>query len=167
MAPYEALYEHKCRSPITWFKASERKLLGLKMVQEAIIKIRLIQGRLLVAQSRQKSYIDHKGRDLKLEVGDHVFLKVSPTKGILRFNKIGKLSLRYIKPFELLEKITVAAYRLVLPQDLSSIHLVFHVFVLCKYNPDPSHVICYEEIHLGDGLSYEKVLVEILDKLVK
>ena len=77
MAPYEALYGHTCRSPICWDEVGERKL-GLEIVQIIVDKIKLIRGRMKAAQSRQKSYADKKRRKLGLEVGDHVFLKVSP-----------------------------------------------------------------------------------------
>uniref|UniRef100_A0A2N9G885 RNA-directed DNA polymerase n=1 Tax=Fagus sylvatica TaxID=28930 RepID=A0A2N9G885_FAGSY len=115
MAPYEALY-------------------GLD-------KIKLIRGRMKAAQSRQKSYADKKRRKLELEVGDHVFLKVSPWKGVARFGKKGKLSPRYVGPFEILERVGPVAYRLALPPALSKIHDVFHVSALRKYIPHPSHVL--------------------------
>ncbi|EOY08659.1 DNA/RNA polymerases superfamily protein [Theobroma cacao] len=141
MAPFEALYGRRCRSPIGWLEVGERKLLGPEFVQDATEKIHMIRQRMLTAQSRQKSYADNRRRDLEFQVGDHVFLKVSPTKGVMRFGKKGKLSPRYIGPFEILEKVGVVAYRLALPPDLSNIHPVFHVSMLRKYNPDPSHVI--------------------------
>ncbi|XP_017976410.1 PREDICTED: uncharacterized protein LOC108661929 [Theobroma cacao] len=166
MVPYETLYECKCRSPIAYFEVDERKLLGLEIVQEATDKIQLIQDRLLTSQSQHKSYADHRRRDLGIEVGDHVFLKVSPIKGIMRLGKKGKLSSRYIGTFEILEKLGVVAYRLTLPADVSNIHLVFHVSVLRNYNLNPSHVICYEETHLDNDPSYEEVLVQILDSQV-
>ncbi|XP_017970423.1 PREDICTED: uncharacterized protein LOC108660676 [Theobroma cacao] len=85
----------------------------------------------------------------------------------MRFGKKGKLSPRYIRPFEILERVGAVAYHLELPSDLSNIHLVFHVSMLKKYNLDPSHVIQYETIQLQDDLTYEKQSVAILDKQVK
>ncbi len=90
MAPYEALYNRKCRSPICWDEVGEKKLLGPKIVQITVDKIKLIQRRMWVAQSRQKRYVGKKRRKLGFEVCDHVFLKVSPWKGIARFGKKGK-----------------------------------------------------------------------------
>ncbi|XP_070046620.1 uncharacterized protein [Nicotiana tomentosiformis] len=84
MAPYEALYGRKCRSPIGWFDVEETKLVRLELVQEAIEKIKLIQERLLAAQSRQKSYADNRRRDLEFQVDYWVFLKISPIKGIMK-----------------------------------------------------------------------------------
>ena len=88
--------------------------------------------------SVQKSYTDIRPRPLEFEVGDHVFLKVMPKRGVIRFNKRDKLSLRYIGPFEILERLGTVAYRLTLPPSLSSVHAVFHVSMLQKYTPDPT-----------------------------
>ena len=141
MAPYEALYCRPCWSLRSWLEAGERGVLGPEIVQETSEKIGSIRERLLMAQSWQKSYADQRRRPLKFNVGDFVFLKVSPKKGIMRFGKKGKLAPRFIGPFEVLEKIGVVASRLALPPQLSLVHDVFHVSMLRKYYPDPSHVI--------------------------
>ncbi|RVW41426.1 Transposon Ty3-I Gag-Pol polyprotein [Vitis vinifera] len=93
MAPFEALYGRKCRSPICWNDVGERKLLSLELVQLTVEKVALIKERLKAAQSRHKSYADHRRRDLEFEVGDHVFLKVSPMKSVMRFGRKGNLVL--------------------------------------------------------------------------
>ncbi|EOY16855.1 Uncharacterized protein TCM_035774 [Theobroma cacao] len=111
MAPFEALYGRRCRSPIGWLEVGERKLLGPELVQDATEKIHMIRQKMLTAQSRQKSYADNRRRDLEFQVGDHVFLKVSPTKGVMRFGKKGKLSPRYIRPFEILRSKDVASVK--------------------------------------------------------
>ncbi|XP_070041629.1 uncharacterized protein, partial [Nicotiana tomentosiformis] len=98
MAPYEALYGRRCRSPVGWFEVGETELYGPDLIHQAIEKVKLIQERLRTAQSRQKSYSDVRRRDLEFEVGDWVFLKISPMKGVMRFGKKGKLSPRYIGP---------------------------------------------------------------------
>ncbi|XP_017978269.1 PREDICTED: uncharacterized protein LOC108662423 [Theobroma cacao] len=134
---------------------------------DATEKIRMICQRMLIAQSRQKSYADNRQRDLEFQVGDHVFLKVSPTKRIMRFGKKGKLSPRYIGPFEILKRVGAVAYLLALPSDFSNIHPVFYVSMLKKYNPDPSHVIQYETIQLNNDLTYKEQPVAILDRQVK
>ena len=102
MAPYEALYGHKCRSLVGWFEVGDHPLLGPDMVQDAVRKVGLVRDRMRAAQSRQKSYADNRRRELEFGVGDHVFLKISPSKGVMRFGKRGKLSPRYIGPFEIL-----------------------------------------------------------------
>ncbi|XP_070034836.1 uncharacterized protein [Nicotiana tomentosiformis] len=98
MAPYEALYWRKCRSPIGWFDIGESGLHGPDLVQQAIEKVKLIRERLLTTQSRQKSYSDVRRQDLEFVVNDWVFLKVSPMNGVIRFGKKGKLSARCKKP---------------------------------------------------------------------
>ncbi|KAL5568108.1 hypothetical protein UlMin_024683 [Ulmus minor] len=108
------------------------------------------------AQSHQKSYADKRRRPLKFQVGDLVFLKVAPMKGVMQFGKKGKLSPRYIEPFEILERIGKVAYRLALPPELSSVHNVFHVSMLRKYISDPSHVLESEPIEVHENLTYEE-----------
>uniref|UniRef100_A0A2N9I7U4 RNA-directed DNA polymerase n=1 Tax=Fagus sylvatica TaxID=28930 RepID=A0A2N9I7U4_FAGSY len=164
MAPYEALYGRKCRSPICWDEVGVRKILGPEIIQRTCEKVDLIRERLRTAQSRQKSYADKRRKDLEFEVGDMVFLRVAPMKGVMRFGKKGKLSPRFVGPFEILEKIGPVAYRLALPPALSGIHNVFHVSMLRKYIPEPSHVLSYDQLQIKDDLSYEEVPIEILDR---
>ena len=85
MAPFEALYGCRCRTPLNWSETGERTIFGPDMVQEAEEQVRLIQANLEIAQSRQKSYADKRSSPLVFEVGDHVYLKVSPWKGVQRF----------------------------------------------------------------------------------
>ena len=98
MASYEALYGRKCRTPVCWDEVGEKKLVGLEIVQVNCDKIKVIRDRLKISQDRQKSYANNRHRDLEFEVGDMVFLRISPWKGVLRFGKRGKLSPRYIGP---------------------------------------------------------------------
>nr|CAD1831517.1 unnamed protein product [Ananas comosus var. bracteatus] len=112
MAPFEALYGRKCRSPLHWSEVGERLALGPDVLQEAEDKVRIARERLLTAQSRQRCYADKRRRDLEFQIGEHVFLKVSPTRGIRRFGIRGKLSPRYIGPYEVLERVGPVAYRL-------------------------------------------------------
>jgi hypothetical protein len=99
MTPYEVLYGYKCISPLYWDEVSERPLLGPEIVQDTKDKIEIIQKRMLTAQSRQKSYADQHRCKLEFEIGDKVFLKVSPMKGVIQFGKKGKLGLRYVSLF--------------------------------------------------------------------
>ena len=130
MAPYEALYGRKCRSPLYWDEVGERQLLGPEIVQDTEDKIALIRKRMLTAQSRQKSYADRHCCNLEFEIGNKVFLKVSPINGVLRFCKKGKLSPRYVGPFEVKEVVGPVAYRVALPPKLAGVHDVFHVSTL-------------------------------------
>ncbi|CAM8920397.1 unnamed protein product [Rhodiola kirilowii] len=155
MAPFEALHGRKCRSPICWDDVGERQLLGPEIVRDTIEKIKLIRERLHVAQSRQKSYADIRRRDLEFQVGDHVFLKVSPTKGISRFGIWGKLSPRFIGPCEIFERVGSLAYRLALPPVLAGIHNVYNVSMLWKCISSTEQVVELEPLRLDKkDLSY-------------
>ena len=163
MAPFKALYGRPCRSPVCWTEVGDRTLLGPDMIQETTQKVQQIRQRLETARSRNKSYADKRRRPLEFEVGDHVFLKVSPKKGIMRFGKKGKLSPRFVGPFLILERIGEVAYRLALPPQLERIHPVFHVSMLRKYVYDPSHVVNFDDLHVEEDISYEVRPVKILD----
>ncbi|KAL5564596.1 hypothetical protein UlMin_027760 [Ulmus minor] len=108
------------------------------------------------AQSRQKSYADKRRRPLEFQVGELVFLKVAPMKGVMRFGKKGKLSPRYVGPYEILERLGKVAYRLSLPPELSAVHNVCHVFMLQKYIPNPSHVLEPDAIEIQEDLYFEE-----------
>ncbi|CAL9016944.1 unnamed protein product [Prunus brigantina] len=163
MAPYEALYGRPCRSPLCWAEASETVLLGPDLVQETTEKIKTIRQRLLTAQCRQKNYADRRTRPLKFNIGDHVFLKVSPRKGVKRFGKSGKLAPRFIGPFEVLQQIGEVAYKLALPPQFSNVHNVFLVSMLRKYEPDPAHILDWGELNIDEQLSFEERPIRILD----
>ena len=94
---------------MSWDEIGERELTGPEIIQDAAEKVALIKRRLETAASRQKSYADPKRKDVEFQVGDYVFLKVSPMKGVMRFGKKGKLAPKYIRPFEILERIDMVA----------------------------------------------------------
>ena len=102
-------------------------------------------------------------RPLEFEVGDHVFLKVIPKRGVVRFGKLGKLSPRFIGPFEILERIGIVAYRLALPPSMLGVHEVFHVSMLRKYTPDPAHVVDWGQIGVDTDETFEEGPVCIVD----
>ena len=101
------------------------------------------------------------------EAGEKVFLKVSPMRGVMRFGKKGKLSPRYVGPFEILERVGKAAYRLALPPSMSNLHDVFHVSMLRKYMSDPSYVLPDREVEISPDIRYEEPAVAILDRKEK
>jgi len=105
MAPYEALYGRKYRTPLCWEELGDRKLNGLEMVQITTEKVKIIKDRMKAAQDRQKSYADVRRRPIDFNVGDRVYLKVAPWKHMLRFGMKGKLAPRYIGPYEVIERI--------------------------------------------------------------
>ena len=127
MAPYEALYGRKCRSPIHWHEIGERKFLGSDEVDQITEDIRRIRQRLQTSVDRQRKYADRRRRPLVFEVGDNVLLKVAPLRGAMRFRKKGKRSPRFVGPFEIIERIGEVAYRLALSPALSKVHDLFHV----------------------------------------
>nr|XP_016499759.1 PREDICTED: uncharacterized protein LOC107818285 [Nicotiana tabacum] len=127
----------------------------------------LIRQRLLAAQSRQKSYADKRRRDLVFTIGDKVFLRVSPIKGVMRFGKRGKLSPRFIGPYEIINRVEAVAYRLALPPEISFIHPVFHVSMLRKYISDSSQVLEAPTIPLDEKLSYEEEPMAIVDRQIR
>ena len=133
----------------------ESSITGPDLIKDTSEKVSLIRQRLLTAQSRQKSYADVQRRPLEFESGDHVFLKVIPKRGVVRFNKRGKLSPRFIGPFEILERVGIA-YRLALPPSMSGVHEVFHVSMLRKYTQDPAHVVDWGQIEVDTDGTLEK-----------
>ena len=96
-------------------------------------------------------------------MGDHVFLKVMPKKGVVKFGKGGKLSPRYIGPFRILERVGTVAYWLALPPSLLSVHVVFHISILHKYTPDPTHVVDWGELAIDANGTFEEGPVRIMD----
>ncbi|WMV49812.1 hypothetical protein MTR67_043197 [Solanum verrucosum] len=167
MTPFEALYGRGCRSPIGWFEAGDVKPLGVDLVKDAQDKVKSIQAKLLAAQSRQKKYTDHKVRDMTFQTGDNVFLKVSLMKRLMIFGKKGKLSPRYIRPFEVLECVRPVAYRLAFPPNLSGVHSVFHVSMLKRYHGDGDYIIKWDSFVLDKDLQYEEEPVAILDRKMR
>ena len=103
--------------------------------------MKMIRERLKVATDIQNSYADMKRKDVRYEIGEKVFLKVSPWKKVMRFGRKGKLSPRFIGPYEVIEKVGPMAYRFALPPELEKIHNFFHVSMLRRYKSDPSHVV--------------------------
>ncbi|KAK5811692.1 hypothetical protein PVK06_027050 [Gossypium arboreum] len=167
MAPYEALYGRKCRTPLFWTELGESKIFGVDLIKDAERKVKVIRESLKAATDCQKSYADLKRKDIEYQVGDKVFLKVSPWKKILRFGRKGKLSPRFIGPYEISERVGPVAYRLILPPELEKIHDVFHVSMLRRYRSDLSHIISPSEVEIQANMSYEEEPIRILAREVK
>ncbi|GKA33206.1 putative reverse transcriptase domain-containing protein [Tanacetum coccineum] len=115
-APFEALYGQKCRSPVCWAEVGDVQLTGPEIIHETTEKIVQIRQRLQAARDRQRSYANVRRKPLEFQVGDHVILKVSPQKGVIRFEKRGKLNPWYIGPFKILKRVGPVAYKLKLPK---------------------------------------------------
>nr|CAD39902.2 OSJNBa0065B15.6 [Oryza sativa Japonica Group] len=129
MAPYEALYGRKCRTPLLWDQTGERQVFGTDILREAEEKVKIIRERLRVAQSRHKSYADNRRRDLSFDDGDYVYLRVTPLRGVHRFHTKGKLAPRFVGPYKIVSRRGEVAYQLELPQSLAGVHNVFHVAI--------------------------------------
>ena len=135
MEPFEALYGRRCSSLVGWFEVGNSSLIRLDIIYKVIEKDWVIKYRLKTTYSWQKSYADNIRRDLDFEIGDHVYLKISPMKVVMRFGKRGKLSPQYIGPYEVLQQVGKVAYEMKLPNELALVHPVFHVsMLLCSRN---------------------------------
>ena len=129
--------------------------------------MKVIRDKLRTAQDRQRKYADPKRRELVILPGDHVFLRVSPLRGIFRFGKKRKLAPRYIGPFEVLRRVGAVAYEVALPPDFPPVHPVFHVSLLRHYVHDPSHILVPHTIQLTSDLTFEEQPLRIVDRQVK
>ena len=167
MAPFEALYGRRCKTPLSWHESGERIVLGPEVVRETTEKVQLIRDKMKAAQSRQKSYYDKRRKDLEFQAGDHVFLRVSPMTGVGRALKSKKLNSKFIGPYQISERVGNVAYRVALPPNLSNLHDVFHVSQLRKYIPDPSHVIPVDDVQERDNLTIESMPVRIEGREMK
>jgi hypothetical protein len=127
MSPFEVFYGRKCRTPLFWNEPRENQAFGREILREAEKQVHIVRENLQLAQSRQKSYVDHRRRKLSFRVGDFVYLKVSPMRGLYHFKIRGKLASRYIGPFKILEQRGEVAYQLELPPQLTDVHDVFHI----------------------------------------
>ncbi|KAJ4950251.1 hypothetical protein NE237_027083 [Protea cynaroides] len=167
MSPYEALYGRKCRTPLFWNEVGERSIVGPEFIEETCRVVDIIKERVRTAQNRQKQYAVTRRRDLEFVVGDKVFLKVSPMRSLKRFGQKGKLSLRYVEPYEILAKREKVVYQLALPPSMSSVHDVFHNSLLKKYVKDPTHVLTVDPLNLTDDLTFEVAPTEITSRKVQ
>nr|GEZ32435.1 hypothetical protein [Tanacetum cinerariifolium] len=166
VAPFEALYSRKCRSPAYWAEVRDVQLIGPEIIHETTKKIVQIRQRLQAARNRQRSYTNVRRKPLEFQVGDHVMLKVSPQKGVIRFEKRVKLNPWYIGPFMILKRVNPVAYTLELPEELNNVHSTFHVSNLKKCLSDESLVIPMKELRLDDKLNFVKEPIEIMNQEV-
>jgi hypothetical protein len=140
----------------------EQKVFGPDILQEAEKQVHMVRENLHVTRSRQKSYTDHRRRELSFEFGDFVYLKVSPMRGLRCFKVRGKLTPRFIGPFKILEKRGEVAYQLELSPQLSDVHDVFHVSQLKKCLCVPEEQLPMEDLDVKDH-SYQEYPIKILE----
>jgi hypothetical protein len=146
-----------------WNETGEQRVFGPDILEEAEKQVHTVRENLRVTQSRQKSYADHRRRELSFEVGDFVYLKVSPMRGLRRFKVRGKLAPRFIGPFKILEKRGEVAYQLEMPPQMSDVHDVFHISQLKKCLCVPEEQIPMEDLDAKKDLSYQEHPVRILE----
>ncbi|XP_070025392.1 uncharacterized protein [Nicotiana sylvestris] len=132
------------------------------LMHQAIEKVKIITEWLKTTKSCQKFYSDVRHRDLEFKEDDWAFLKIFPTKGIMQFVKKGMLSLGYVEPYRIIQRIGRVAYKLELPPEMSLVHPVFHISILKKVVRDPSLIVLVETIEVNEELTYEEILVAFL-----
>jgi hypothetical protein len=162
MAPFEALYGRRCRTPLNWVKPGERMTFGPDLVTKADEIVHRIQSNLKVGESRQEHYANKRCRPLTLIVGDHMYLRVSPMQGVKRSGIKGKLAPRYICLFLILKKHGAMDYKLELSSSLAGVHDVFHVSQLNICLKVPGDVIVNNVTLLEVDLSYPEHPVKLL-----
>jgi hypothetical protein len=157
----------KCWTPLFWNEPGENQVFGPEILWEVERQVQVIRQNLKLAQSRQKSYADHRRRNLSFQVGDFVYLKVSPMRGLHHFKIRGKLAPRYIGSFKILKQRGEVEYQLELPPQLSDMHDIFRVSQLRKCLWVSEEQMPLEELTIGEDLTYQEYLVKILDTLDK
>jgi hypothetical protein len=160
MAPFEMLYGRRCRMPN---EIGEWQVFGPDIIQETKKQVCQVRENLKVAQSLKKSYADRRQRELSFNVGDFAYLKVSPMRGLKRFQVRGKLVPRFIGPFKILKWMGEIAYRLELPLQLSAVHDVFHVSQLKKCLWVPEEQVPLEDLVTGEELAYQEYPIMVLE----
>lgn len=172
MAPFEALYGWRYRTPLNWALTGDSKNFGVDTLRSAEEQVQLIHNRLKAAQSRQKSYADSKRRGVTFKRGDMVYLRVTPLKGMQRFHVRVKLAPRYIGPFQIKGRRGEVSYQLDLPPHLAEFHDVFHVSLLrkCLQVPGASHSyqkVDHQTIDLNHDLTYHERPICVLDEDIR
>jgi hypothetical protein len=162
MAPFEVLYGRRCRTPLNWIEPGEKVIFGPNLVKEAEATIHRTQDNLKVTKSHQEAYAKKRHRPLEFKVGDHVYLRVSPMKGVKRFRVKGKLAPHYIRLFPILEKCGNIAYKLDLPPSLAEVNDIFHVSQLKKCLKVPVDIVFPKVTLLEAELLYPKHPIKVL-----
>jgi hypothetical protein len=164
MAPFEVLYGRRCHTPLNWIEPRKKVIFGPDIVKEAKSIVYRIQENLKAAKSRQETYANKRRRPLEFEVGNHVYLRVSPMKGVKRFGVKEKLAPRYIGPLPNLEKCGTMDYKLDLPPSLARVHDIFHISQLKKCLKAHADVVLPEVTPLKADLTYPEHPIKILDQ---
>jgi hypothetical protein len=167
MSLFEALYGRKCRTPLMWSEVGERSFFGHAKIKHAENGVAQVRENLRIAQSQQKSYTDNRRRDLEFQVKDYVYLKVSPLRGTVRFHVKGKLAPRYVGPYRICQRIGKLAYNVELLEELTGVHLVFHMSQLCKCLQLPEQEVHTNALDIQDTLEDKEHPIRILHRAEK
>jgi hypothetical protein len=162
MTPFEALYGCRCHTPLNWVKPSVRMAFGPDLVMEAKEIVHCIQSNLKAAKSCLEHYANKRRRPLTFTVGDHMYLRVSPMRGVKRFGIKGKLAPHYIGLFLILEKLGDVAYKLELLPSLVGVQDVLHVYPPKKCLKAPADIVVNDVAPLEADLSYPEHPVKLL-----
>jgi hypothetical protein len=150
-----------------WSEIGDHVIESPDFIKAAEEKIAEVRESLRIAQSCQKSYADKRRRELKFDVGDHVYLKFSPIHRTHRFCVRGKLAPWYIGPYPVIKRIGTVAYKIKLPEQLSDVHNVFHVSQLRKCLRVPEEQVVPDTLDLQDDLRHREVPMRILDTITQ
>jgi hypothetical protein len=165
MAPFEVLYGRQCHTPLNWIEPGEKVIFRPDITKEVEALVHHIQDNLKAAKSHQETYAKkRRRRPLAFKDGNHVYLRVSPMKGMKRCRVKGKLAPRYIRLFPILEKCGIVDYKLDLPPSLAGVHDIFHVSQLKKWLKEPMDVVLPEVTLLKVHMSYPEHPIKILDQ---
>jgi hypothetical protein len=166
MSPFEALYDRKCDTLVSWDNPIDRVVLGSEFLKDMEDQVVKIKHNLKVAQDRHKFYVDKNMTIREFKVGEHVLLKVKPKKSSLKLGSCTKMAARFCGPFEILDIIGPVTYMLALLASII-VHNVFHVSLLKKYVHDPNHVIDWCLIQVDTEGYFQVQLVRVLERKVK
>ena len=167
MPPYEMLYGRRCRTPTCWLEAGEKLYAGPEIVKITAEKVKIAREKLQAARDRQKQYADPRRRPVTFNVGELVYLKVSPWKGVIRFGKRGKLAPRFIGPFRIRQIVNDQTVALDLPDELAGIHDTFNVCYLRKCRvEDESQIVPLTDLKVDMSKRLIEEPVRLLDQKV-
>jgi hypothetical protein len=164
MERFEVLYGRRCRTPLNWIEPGDEVVFGPDLVEKVEATIHHVQDNMRAAKSRQEAYANKRHQPLEFKIGDHVYLRVSPMKGVKRLGMKGKLAPHCIRPFPILEKCGTVAFKLDLPPSLAEVHNIFHVSQLKKCLKAPVDIVLPEVTTLEADLSYPEHPIKILDE---
>jgi hypothetical protein len=157
------LYGRQCHTPLNWIEPREKVIFGPDLIDVVEATVHHIQDNLKAAKSHQETYANKRRGPLEFDVRDHLYLRVSPMKGVKRFGLKGKLAPQYMGPFPILEKCGTMACKLDLQPSLAGVHDIFHMSQLNKCLKAPMDITFSKVTPLDVDLSYPKHPTKVLN----